>query len=211
MIVNVTQLFTQCKDRRTVTATAERERYMPEFTHALALPLSTNVAPSLEDYLERIGLGRDARNLWVGYPNLQQSVTKLMHWIGPLWPSQHDGEIPAVFYAVEQAVVAVRAGIERDESDRRFVVANFHNGLAKLADELQSFAVWGCAGAKAVAQFVPFEERLDVWSEGGQFDRIIFSPKRGTQTSEHIGLVWKMRACICPNRDIGVIHKYGER
>jgi len=207
----VTHIFTEHKGRRALSIVGERDRFMPEFKLSLAVPLEQHNGPSLADHLERVGLGRDARNLWVGYPNLQQSIFKLLEWIGPQWPSQNDAAIPAVFYAAEQAILAVKGGIEREESDRRYVIANFHNGLASLAAELESFAAWGCTEMRAIAQFRPFEERFDAWCESGGFDRVIFSPKNGNQSTEHVGLIWKMRACVSPNRDIGLIHKYGER
>lgn len=203
----VTQIFGDRGNQRMT----ERERFTPDFEHSVSLPLCEADAPDLSTYLEERGLDRDARGLWIGYANLQQAAQRLQHWIGPHWPSQEDEKDPAVFRAIVKAINDVKAGLLRGESDRRYVIANFHSGLAKIASDLTGFTAWGCTGSKASNQLQPFDIKFADWAEAGKFDKIIFSPRSAVSSDELCGTVWKMRAFIAPVRDIGVIHKYSER
>jgi hypothetical protein len=206
-IPKVTQIFGDRANQRVT----ERERFTPDFEHAVNLPLCEADAPDLLKYLEERGLDRDARGLWVGYSNLQQAVTRLQQWIGPHWPSQEDENDPAVFRAVVRGINSVKEGLLRGESDRRYVIANFHSGLAKIAADLTGFTAWGCSGSKASNQFQPFDIKFSDWADAGKFDKVIFSPRSAVASDEICGTIWKMRAFIAPVRDIGVVHKYSER
>lgn len=189
----------------------DRERFIPDFTHSYPLPLTYGNLDGLEAYLAKQGMDQDARALWVGYPNLYQAVTLLLEWVTTIWPSKEVAEVPAVYAAVEKAILQVRNGLARNDNDRRFVIANFHNGLASIAHDINASVAWGCQGRKAVSKWVPFVDKFPAWAEGHGFDKIIFSPRENLATEDHYGLVWKMRGHIAPTRDIGVIHRYGER
>lgn len=187
-------------------------RFMPAYRHSFNLPLPpSSVEVELAAYLKEVGLEPDARALWMGYPNLKSTSMALLSWVGKEWPSLDNPKESSAFNAIASAILEVKAGLEAGETDRRFVVARFHNGLTSIAADICAYTAWGCKGTKAIDQWTPFHERFDNWMNNGDYDKVIFAMKREANDMDRLGLVWKMRAHIAPLHDVGVIHKFGER
>lgn len=186
-------------------------RFLPDYSRQILLPQGLEKAPTLEEVLEEEGLDKDARSLWVGYPNLKLAVMKLHEWIGPLWPTVKDPNESAWIAAVKRGIEEVKGGIQRQENDRVWVIANFHNGLASIAADINGYAAWRCRGQKALDKLQPFETTFTEWSQEQGFDKIIFCPQARGPEADQFGVIWKMRAQIAPTRDLGVVHRYSSR
>lgn len=196
----------------TTAAVAERERFLPEIAHVIdAARQSEDLNVLLENHFLEAGLDRDAASIWIGYPSLQHAAISLLSWVGHRWPSALDTNRSAAFEAIDRALHSVRQGLDRKEVDRRFVIANFHDGLAAIAADLSAFEAWGCLASRAVQQWVPFSKPFEQWVEEGQFDRVIFSKRDDVCQSDNYGMIWKMRSNVAPVRDVGLTHRYGER
>lgn len=189
----------------------DRRNYMPVAEHTLMLPSKLDASKEIDNYLESISLHADAKGLWMGYPNLKQSLELLSEWVSADWPSQDSPTQPAIFGALARAIGAVKEGLERKESDRRFMIANFHNGLTSIAKDISGFHAWGCTAQKAADQWEPFSQPFHTWCETGHFEKILFVRVQNVNEFDLDGLIWKMRSRIAPMHDIGVMHRYGSR
>lgn len=185
--------------------------YLPESEHTLVLPSVRKVEEELRAHLNRVNLDADAMSLWIGYPNLAQSVGALGDWVGADWPSQEFPGQRALFVSVTRAISCVKEGLAREEYDRRLVIANFHNGLMDIAKDLAGYCAWGCTSQKTVEQWEPFALPFHTWCDTGRFDKVLFSRVEKINEFDQEGLIWKMRSCIAPIYDIGVSHRYGAR
>lgn len=195
-----------------LTPTIERERYLPEVAHLIDATIpQEDAAAALESHLSAAGLDRDASSIWIGYPSLHQAAGSLLMWIGSRWPSTEDTTKSAAYEAIDRALTAVKDGLGRRESDRRLVIANFHNGLAAIAADISAFEAWGCLASRAVQQWIPFAQPFEKWIEEGKFDRVIFARRNDVNQNDKDGLIWKMRSSVAPVRDVGLMHRYGAR
>lgn len=205
MLASVTPLFPMGRAMHELTS------YLPEAVRVLDLPSTRDGQAEIDRALEQMFLDADARGLWMGYPNLRHSVELLTQWVGIDWPSVAKPSQPALAGAVAAAIMAVKSGLERQESDRRFVIANFHLGLATIANDLSGICAWGCTKQKVMQQWEPFVEPFPKWCASGRFDRVLFSNEPNVNETSHDGLIWKMRGSIAPMHDLGVIHRYSSR
>lgn len=192
-------------------AFASRKHYLPDSSKTIDLPNLRKPHDEISAYLESMGLQADAKALWIGYPGLKQSVERLVAWVGIEWPSEKNPLLPAIFEAIELAVRSTKEGLERQETDRRFVIANFHNGLAHFARDIAGYVAWGCSSQKAIEQWEPFLIPFQVWCDTSRFDKIIFKRVDSMNEIDMDGLLWKMRSTIASVHDVGVIHRYGAR
>lgn len=189
----------------------DRRACLPESAFVLALPSKRIADEMTMSFLKDAGLDADARGLWIGYPNLKHSVDSLINWVGADWPSLQVPTEPALPRAIALAISTVKAGLARQEIQRRFVIANFHNGLSSIAKDLSGYCAWGCTSQKTVEQWEPFVQPFHTWCEAGSFDKVLFSRVEKANEIDPDGLIWKMRSSIAPLNDVGVIHRYGPR
>jgi len=192
-------------------AFAKQKQYLPDSSKTMDLPSLRNPHDEIFAYLESKGLQADAKALWIGYPGLKQSVEQLVAWVGIDWPSEKNPSVPAIVEAIERAVRSTKEGLERQETDRRFVIANFHNGLSHIARDIAGFVAWGCSSQKAIEQWEPFLMPFQVWCDASRFEKIIFKRVDSMNDIDMNGLLWKMRSTIASVHDVGVIHRYGAR
>lgn len=192
-------------------AMQDSSSYLPDAVQVLDLPSTRNSLTEIDRALDQLCLESDARGLWMGYPNLRHSVDLLMQWVGIEWPSVAKPSQPALVSAIAAAIMSVKNGLERQESDRRFVISNFHLGLATIATDLTGFCAWGCTKQKVMQQWEPFVEPFPKWCASGRFDRVLFSIEPNVNETSHDGLIWKMRGAIAPMHDLGIIHRYSAR
>lgn len=192
-------------------AFAIRKQYLPDSSKTMGLPSLRKPHDEIATYLESIGLQADAKGLWIGYPGLKQSVERLITWVGIDWPSAERPSEPALFEAIERAVRLTKEGLARQETDRRFVIANFHNGLAHIARDIAGYVAWGCTSQKAIEQWEPFLMPFQTWCDESRFEKIIFTRVDSMNEIDMDGLLWKMRSTIASVHDVGVIHRYGAR
>lgn len=165
----------------------------------------------LMPHLERQELAYEARNVWIAHPNLHMSAQLLLGWISDQWPSQVIGSgRMAGFSAVEVALNEVRIGLASREDDTRQVIANFHKGLVSVADDIASFAAWGCVEDQGMFAWRPFEDgRLVDWVKRNEFDSVAFSHVDQVDVVVRDGIAWKMRAAIASARDLGQLVRVG--
>lgn len=184
---------------------------LPAAAHSLNLPSLRHAHQEIKTHLSDLGLTADAMGLWLGYPNLKASVEQLLTWVSIDWPSLTNPGNSAVQEAVGKAIMSVKEGLDRQETDKRFVIANFHNGLSTIANDLAEYQAWGCIAGKAVAQWEPFDAKFVQWCETGKFETVVFSRVDKCNQIDRDGLAWKMLSNIAPVKDVGVMHRYGGR
>lgn len=171
-------------------------------------PVDKSNEELLYQYLEKEGLDKDAKGLWIGYPNLRKASLNLISWVGVQWPDIDHVESSAAFVAVKRAIHEVKNGLTRDEADKRLVIANFYTGLASIT---QSIAAYQLVGQTETCNlnWNYFDKKTDVWLKsekiiGYEFVRIV-----GDQPMNTDGLKWKIRSSIASLGDMNIIHRFG--
>jgi hypothetical protein len=197
--------------RRDTVAPGPRKHSLPAAKHTIKLPLKGDDERVLTAHLNEYGLLADANGIWIGYANLQRAAMELLRYVGTQWPAHDEPNESAVARAIANAIGEVKAGLERKETDRRYVIVNFHKGLAVAAKDLGHFKAWGCTAQRVLAQWTPFEQPFSEWCAKGEFDRVLFAEVDPVNRIDPDGLLLRMRSAIAPINDLGVIHRYEPR
>lgn len=162
----------------------------------------------LQHYLEAEGLDKDARGLWIGYPNLKKASHNLISWIGVQWPDIDNVEVPAAFVAVKRAIHEVKNGLTRDEADKRLVIANFYTGLASITQSIAGYQLVGQTELSNLS-WTYFEKKTDAWFKAEKIIGYDFLRIAGDQSNNTDGLKWKIRSSIASLGDMNIIHRFG--
>lgn len=208
MSENVTPLFQ--------SATPKRPYKRPEL-HGTLFELSLRQlgnGPKLLERLEAEDLGADARGIWMGYPNLDQSTQALVQWVGMDWPSRAyflDNAQPysAVAEAVASAIRSVKKTLLEGTVDRRLITAAYFEGLNVIAASLCGVTANGFIDNKLVALWPTMELPLNEWVTRHKLDRLVFNLREASET-ERIGLSWIIRARIASAMDVGLMDRHAK-
>lgn len=170
--------------------------------------------PNLMECLESQDLGADARGIWMGYPNLNQSTQSLVHWVGMEWPSRsifHENGEPssAVAEAVASAIQSVKKALSEGSVDRKLITAAYFEGLNVIAASLCGVTANGFVDNKLVSFWTPMNLPLYEWVERYKLDRLVFNRRNGSDT-ERIGQSWIVRARIASAMDVGLMDRHAK-
>lgn len=183
-------------------------KYPTNAVHEVDLPLMRQADLELENHLIATKLYSFSLDLLNAHPNLKATIDRLIHWLGIDWPSVENSKRSAVFLAIEEALLAVKEGLRRNETDYRSVVANFHAGLATLAPAIAIHHACGCKSDTGSNYEIwePFSSPLTSWCKDGKFENLAFTLIHNPSRIYVYSILWKMRCTICNLQDIGHIH-----
>lgn len=180
---------------------------IPNVVFTLDLPPG-NGAERIWSHLDDAGAGNDTRNLFLGYPNLRRCMDELLKLVSADWPSREYPRQSALALAIERGVQEVKTGLQRDRMDKRQVIANFHVGLATIAQDLMAYNAIGCFGTKAHYRWDHLRQPFVDWYTEYEYDCVAFSRRSEVSQDDVNGAVWKMRSMIASIADLGIIKRF---
>lgn len=162
---------------------------------------------ALQHVLEVENLLAASRAVWMGFPSLRDAADKLIEKFTTAWPSLN-GETPASVKAVVMAIRSVESGLQRGESSREFVVANFLKGLGTVADDVVHIHAWGMNSNRSVEVWASGGRSFSEWAADGRFDEIRFFKRSSVPQNEIEGTRWKIMCDVASARDIGAMTRF---
>lgn len=176
--------------------------------HSVSVPAAASGPARLQAALEQQFLAYDARAIWIGYPNLQRAALALVEQLSVDWPCRDQPEASASIRAVLHAIQEVRDGMERQESGREQITANFLQGLASAAADTAGTVAWGFRGPKPVEAFAVWSGSFDLWCSDSALTHVQFYRSSGPSSCETEGTRLKLLCAVASARDVGIASRW---
>lgn len=176
--------------------------------HRVCMPAAVSGPARLQFALEQQSLAYDARAIWIGYPNLQRAALALVEQLSADWPCHDQPDASAVIRAVLHAIREVRHGMERDESGRDQITANFLQGLASAAADTAGTVAWGFRGPRPVEAFEVWSGSFERWCRDCALTDVRFYRSSGSSACETEGTRLKLLCAVASARDVGIASRW---
>lgn len=149
----------------------------------------------------------DLRGIWIAYPNLKEATERLLELISTVWPGK-GGNVSALSEAVLRSIERVQRGMERGETTRDFVVANYLAGLGSIAEDVVALNAWGYVRDTPQEQWRLELSSFSRWANGTGFSEIRFLKRTHANPSEVEGTRLKILCSIASAKDVGIVSRY---
>lgn len=176
--------------------------------HSVCLPSAIAGDARLEAALEQHALAYDARAIWIAYPNLQRAAFGLVDQLSADWPCRGRPDASAAIQAVFNAIREVRQGMERQESGRDQITANFLQGLASAAADTAGTVAWGFHGPRPVEPFELWSGSFERWCRDSALTDVRFYRSGGPSSCETEGTRMKLLCAVACARDVGIASRW---
>lgn len=176
--------------------------------HRVAVPAAVPGEARLATAIDRQGLAYDARAVWIGYPNLKRAALMLVEQLSPDWPCRGRPNSSAAIRAVLHAIRSVRQGVERSESSRDQITANFLQGLASAAADTAGTIAWGFQQSTPIGPFEVWSGSFDRWCRECALTDVRFYRSDNPSSCEAEGTRLKLLCAVASARDVGIASRW---
>lgn len=176
--------------------------------HSVCVTAAIAGEARLKAALEQHALAYDARAIWIGYPNLQRAAFGLVEQLSADWPCRGQPDASAAIQAVLNAIREVRKGMERQESGRDQITANFLQGLASAAADTAGTVAWGFHGPRPVEPLELWSGSFERWCRDSALTDVRFYRGGGPSSCETEGTRMKLLCAVACARDVGIASRW---